>query len=140
MAAAFVNQGLRRVRKTCMTDVMQQARQADDLPGDGQGRLVQLCDLLEVRLQEVSARGGELVKSPAGKLHDAERVLETCVRRTGIHHFGESQLANVSQTPENPVVDNLAFVFRKPNKPMDRTTNSITRNIVVGQILRLPKG
>src|SRR5258706_11955849 len=124
MAAAFVNNGFRRVRKASVTYVMQQTRQTDELPGDGQRRFFQFGNLLEVPLQEVSARGRELVKPPTRKLHDAESVLEPGVRRAGIQELGQSQLTNVSQALKNPVVKNLALVFGKPDKPVDRTTNT----------------
>ena len=79
-------------------------------------------------------------KAARGKLHDAQRVLETRMGTAGVNHVCQAKLPDMPQSSKNPVVDDPPFVFGEPNEPVYRATNSVTRLVLLDQVLRVPKG
>src|SRR6476660_8836458 len=101
MAASFVDDGFCGVRKACMADVVNQASHPDELPGNGERLVGEFGDPLEVRFKEVAVRRCKLVEGARCNIHHAERVLEAGVCRAWIEHFGQRELADMAQTPED---------------------------------------
>jgi len=59
-------------------------------------------------------------------------MLKPCMSRSRINKFSQSELAYISQSLKNGMVNDLALVLREMDESMNRAANSMNRFVIVG--------
>ena len=85
--------------------------------------LVRIIQRFEASSNLITRVVGDDVEHSTGKLHDAQRVLETFMGRTWVNEIGQCQLVNVAQSLKRTGVENLALMAVQPDEYVDRVPN-----------------
>ena len=107
---------LRRMRKWPVTKIVQQGRQAYDSPLAPQAGVI---ESVIATAKDIAASSHQRIEHSRCDVHDAERVLESGVRRARIYHVGPTELANPAEALKDRLIDHIPFKLIQANEPVN---------------------
>ena len=71
------------------------------------------------------ARVCDYIEDTTGELHDAERMLEPRVRRSGVHEVGQPELMDMAKALEGTRIEDPTLIRIEPHKCVDGVPNLV---------------